>query len=630
LKELTLDELGKLEVTTYQKMPSEIWQTPAAVFVITGEDILRSGATNIADALRLAPGVEVGRISSTTWAVGIRGLENNFSKSVLVLIDGRNVYTPLFAGVYWDVQDMPLDDIDRIEVIRGPGGTIWGPNAANGVVNIITKKAGETPGVMADALVGTVARTIDDLQVGAAASRQISFRVFGRGLARTHEFHTDGINYDEWHQERGGFRAGFVSGRDTVFAEADAYRGNTPHLVTSTPLDDHVSGGDVNLRWQRMFSDVSGFYVQAYFERTLRTNRQSLGETRNTIDIDFIHHFPIGHSQQFTYGGGLRWSPYRFTSPIPTVENLIPNQATDHVHTGFAQDEFQLSPNLSFTVGGKFQHNNRSGFDVQPTLRLRWSPGERQSLWFAVTRAVTTPSDLEENFFLQGQIGPGTVIQVLGGRHFKSEDLIGYEGGYRVLANKRFFVDLSLFRNQYTNLQSFSAPQISTTGGITTITIQYENKISGHTSGAELATKTQLATWWHFDANYSFLSPSFRAVGPTSDISSSGSVATYEGSAPRHMVGIQSKVDLPAHFQFDQMYRYASALPAQEVRAYQTMDLRLARAFCRHVLVEAVGQNLFQPRHAEWGTGDPAQANVNIARAAYLRVVFHSAAPRTH
>src|SRR3984885_5826849 len=205
LKELSLEELGKIQVTTFSKTPTELWDTPTALYVITSDDILRSGVTTIADALRLAPGVEVGRLSSTTWAVGIRGLQNNFSKSVLVLIDGRNVSSPLFAGVYWDVQDMPLEDIDRIEVIRGPGGTIWGPNAANGVINIITKLAADTHGVQGSALVGTIAHTVDDLQFG-AGSGDTNFRVFGRCFERAHEYHTDGINDDTWHEERLGFR----------------------------------------------------------------------------------------------------------------------------------------------------------------------------------------------------------------------------------------------------------------------------------------------------------------------------------------------------------------------------------------------------------------------------------------
>lgn len=241
LKSLSLEQLGNVEVVTANKWPTELWHTPSAVYVITADDIRRSGATSIADALRLAPGVEVGRLSSTTWAVGIRGLENNFSKSVLVLIDGRNVYTPLFAGVYWDVQDLPLENIDRIEVIRGPGGTIWGPNAANGVINIITKKATETRGTMAAGLGGTLDHTIDTLQFG-FVNGDLSYRFYGRGFQRGHEYHTDGINDDAWHQERFGFRTDLDKGRDTYFLEGMIYGGDSPHIVGTSVVVDQTFG----------------------------------------------------------------------------------------------------------------------------------------------------------------------------------------------------------------------------------------------------------------------------------------------------------------------------------------------------------------------------------------------------
>jgi iron complex outermembrane recepter protein len=627
LKDLSLEELGNVQVTTFNKTPTELWDTPAAVYIISGQDILRSGATSIAEALRLAPGVEVGRVSSTTWAVGIRGLQNNFSKSVLVLIDGRNVYTPLFAGVYWDVQDMPLDDIDHIEVIRGPGGTIWGPDAANGVINIITKNAHDTRGVTANGLGGTEDHTVDDLQFGASA-KDLSFRVFGRGFQRDHEYHPDGIDNDTWHQERVGARMDKASGRDSFFAEGDAYRGNSPHIVGTTPLYDEVSGGDVNLRWQRDFKSGQGFYVQAYFDRTLRTNLLALGETRNTIDIDFIHHFKIGSRDQFTYGGGLRWSPYRYISSNPG-ETLLPPASTDHVYTGFVQDEIKLGEDVTVTAGAKIQQNNFSGFDVQPSARLLWSLGEHQSFWLGVTRAVTTPSDLEENYFLQA--GANHVfVQLLGNKQFKSEDVLGYELGYRVLRGDRFYVDLSTFWSNYSDLQSFSAATVSSSGGNTYITIQYQNEIAGHTSGFEFAPQFTVAPWWRLNTSYSYVSGNFGANGATSDISSTGSVSTYEGSTPRHIVSVQSKMDLPGHLHFDEMYRFVTRLPAQKVEAYQTMDVSFGAPLGRDVSIKLVGQNLFQPHHVEWGTGDPTQTPVGVSRAAYVQISFQSSGGQTH
>jgi iron complex outermembrane receptor protein len=627
LKSLSLEELGNVEVVTFSKSPIELQDTPSALYVITSEDILRSGVTNVADALRLAPGVEVGRLSSTTWAVGIRGLQSNFSKSVLVLIDGRNVYTPLFAGVYWDVQDMSLDNIERIEVIRGPGGTIWGPNAANGVINIITKESADTLGVRATALAGTEDHTFDDLQFGLdAPARRLSFRIFGRGFERGHEYHSDGIEDDVWHQERLGFRADLARGRNDYFAIGDIYQGTSPHIVSTTPIYDKTAGGDINLRWQRTGDRGSGFTLQAYFDRTLRTDNSTLGEARDTIDIDFIQRLPLGSRQSFAYGAGLRWSPYQIFAPSP-FETLIPASNMDHVHTGFLQDQLQLAEKLYLTVGAKLQHNNYSGFDIQPSLRLLWSPGLHQSLWLGASRAVTTPSDLEEDFHLEGAIAPTEFIVVAGNPNFKSEDLIGYEIGYRRLVTKRLFVDMAGFWNQYTRLQSFSAPIISASGGNTYITIQYQNQIGESTSGFEIAPRLDIAKWWRVNSTYSFLNSNFQAFGPTSDISDTGSVSTYDKSSPKHDVNVQSKVDLPAKFQFDQVYRYVSTLPAQKVRAYQTMDLRLARPLGRNFNLELVGQSLFQNVHYEWGTGDPTQPLVGIYRAAYVKLTF-TANPR--
>lgn len=361
--------------------------------------------------------------------------------------------------------------------------------------------------------------------------------------------------------------------------------------------------------------------MQAYFDRTLRTDSSSIGEARDTIDIDFIHHFHLSPKHQFSYGAGLHWSPYQIFPPNPN-ETLIPANATDHVHTGFVQDQIQLGEKLFLTLGAKLQHNNYSGFDIQPSARLLWSPSEHQSVWLGVTRAVTTPSDLEEDFHLEGAVSPSVAIVVAGNPNFKSEDVLGYELGYRRLITNKFYLDVASFWSQYAHLQSFSAPMISSTGGITYVTTEYENQIGGFTTGFEISPQLAIARWWRLNSNYSYVSSNFHAIGATSDISSTGSVATYEKSSPKHNFTVQSKLDLPMRFQFDQIYRYVSDLPAQNVRAYQTMDLRLGRALGRNVSIEVVGQDLFQRQHYEWGTGDPSQPLVGIYRAAYIKLSF--------
>jgi iron complex outermembrane recepter protein len=627
LKQMSLEQLGQLEVTTFSKTPTPLHDTPAALYVITSEEILRSGVTTIPDALRLAPGVEVGHLSSTTWAVSIRGLQNNFSKSVLVLIDGRNVYTPLFAGVYWDVQDLPLEDIDRIEVIRGPAGTIWGPNSANGVINIITRRASDSKGVQGSALAGNIAHTIDDLQIG-DGSGDTDFRIFGRGFERAHEYHTDGINDDTWHEERLGFRVDRnldhnKEAKDTadMMFEGDLYKGTSPHIVGTAVSNDQTSGGDVNFRYQTAKANGTGLTAQAYFDRTLRTHG-FLGETRDTIDLDFVDRFKAGDWNMFSVGAGFRWSPYDVISNV-AGEGLVPPTGTDHIYTGFLQDEINLGKTANLTIGAKLQQNNYSGFDVLPSGRLLWSPNDKQSLWAGITRSVTTPSDLEEKFLLQAT-SPTLVIRLTGNHQFKSEDVLGYELGYRGTVSSHLFVDVSGFWNQYTQLQSFGPEVVSTSGGTTTIAIQYTNQISGSASGFEIAPQIAIASFWRLNLAYSYLNSDFDAAGATSNISSTGSVITYDKSSPKHQVELQSMIDLPCKFQFDQTYRFVSALPEQKVPAYQTADLHLSRPLGSNFEIEGVGQNLFQPHHYEWGTGDLSQPLVGIERAGYVRLSFHA------
>ena len=620
LKQMTLEQLGEVEVTTFSKAPTPLHDTPAALYVITRDEIIRSGVTTIPDALRLAPGVEVGRLSSTTWAVSIRGLQNNFSKSVLVLMDGRNVYTSLFAGVYWDVQDLPVEDIDRIEVIRGPAGTIWGPNSANGVINIITTKAAESKGVQASALAGNIDHTIDDLQIGAGAG-DASFRVFGRGFERAHEYHTDGINDDDWHEERLGFRIDYDKGVAEMMLEGDLYKGTSPHVVGTAISNDQTSGGDLNFRYQTIHADGTGLMAQAYFDRTLRTHG-FLGDTRDTFDVDFVDRFRPGAAHLISVGAGFRWIPYNVISNV-AGEGLVPPKALDHIYTGFLQDEMRLGPQVSLIVGAKLQQNNYSGFDILPSGRVLWSPSDKQSLWGGITRSVTTPSDIEEDFLLQG-ITPTLVVQLLGNHDFKSENVLGYELGYRGTMSKHLFLDVSGFWNQYGQLQSFSPYVITNSGGVTYYTVQYTNQISGSASGFEVAPQIAISSAWRLNIAYSYLNSHFQASGATSSISSTGSVSTYDKSSPKHQVVLQSMIDLPCKFHFDQTYRFISALPAQKVPAYQTADLHLSRPLGANFVIEGVGQNLFQPHHLEWGTGDPNQPPIGIERAGYVRISFHA------
>jgi iron complex outermembrane receptor protein len=638
LTQLSLEQLGNLEVTTAAKEPEQIWRTPAAIYVITQDDIRRSGATSIPEALRLAPGVEVGRINATTWAIGIRGLESNFSKSVLVLIDGRSVFTPLFAGVFWDQQDVVMEDIDRIEVIRGPGGTIWGPNAVNGVINIITKSAKDTQGALLSVTAGDVDHIIGAAQYGGTVNDGLSYRVYAKGFSRDHEFHVDGNNFDDWQQERGGFRMDYGrNDRDDYTLEGDIYSGDSPRIVSNGTLtppnpgqqvisDDHLSGGNLLARWRRAISDDSNIYLQAYFDRTVRTGMQ-FDDARNTFDIDFLHRLKVGDRNTFSYGAGLRWSPYHF-GQISQLVNITPNFGTNHFYSIFLQDEIALLPKrLSVTLGAKLEHNDFSGFDAQPTARLLYTPKDHMTFWAAVTRAVTTPSLLEEGFNLTGvaSVTPPIFIRVSGNRNFQSETLTGFEGGYRQLFKKSVYLDLAVFHNIYRDLQSFGTPVVETETTAapthTVLNIPYANGIGGATDGFEIAPTWNPTHWWRLAGSYAYVTAGLHAAGGAADISSTGSISTYEGSTPKHQFDIRSYISLPHGFELDQSYRYYSAIPGQSLGAYQTAGARIGWNF-RDLQLSIDGENLLQPSHFEWGTGDPNQVPIGIRRAVYGRIVW--------
>src|SRR6267143_1691530 len=370
LKQLSLEQLGNLEVTTVSKEPGEIQRTAAAIYVLTQEDIRRSGATSIPEVLRLVPGVEVAQIDSSTWAVGIRGFGNSFSKSVLVLIDGRNVYTPLFAGVDWKLQNVMIEDVERIEVIRGPGGTIWGTNAVNGVINIITKNSKDTQGTLVSVDGGNVDQGTGEFRQGGKFGRNINYRVYGMAFGRGPQFHSDHDNFDDWQLGKGGFRMDWDNrGTDSFTVQGDLYKGGvgqrenvafySPPASINLDGTEHVSGGNILGRWSRKLDEASDFQLQAYYDRTYRLGPQ-LGETRNTFDIDFLHQWKVLPRQDIIWGLGARWSASDFIQTVATVD-FLPHHQSDNIYSAFVQDEIAIvRDKLSATIGGNL------GLESQP------------------------------------------------------------------------------------------------------------------------------------------------------------------------------------------------------------------------------------------------------------------------
>jgi len=634
LTQVSLEELGQIEVTTASKEPVKATRTPAAIYVITQGDIRRSGATSIPEVLRLAPGVEVARVDSDTWSLGVRGFGSALSRSVLVLIDGRSVYTPLFAGVYWQVQDTLLEDIERIEVIRGPGGTIWGANAVNAVINIITKSAKDTHGALASSGGGNIDQGFVGFRYGGEKGKDFNYRVYGKAFTRGSEFHPDARPFDDWRMAQTGFRTDWdLHTRDTLTLQGDLYNSDdggrlgiasySPPFMTNVEQNAELSGGNLVGRWRRVLSAGSDVQLETYYDRT-NHKQANLAESRDTFDVDFIHHLTPWR-QNLLWGLGARISSGNFTQVVPTIV-FLPNHQTDKLFNAFVQDDIPIVGNqLSLTVGAKFLHNVYTGFEIQPSARLLWTLNSRQTIWAAVTRAVRTPSRVEENDLLTGLLSPNppTFLRIVGDGNFSSEHLVGYEAGYRRLVKPKFYLDIAGFYNDYDHLLSIEpgAPFSESSPPPQHVVVPFfiRNGLLGNTFGTELAPDWTPTRWWRLKGSYSYLHIDLSKKSGSLDASTVGST---EGSSPHHQVAIQSALDFPKELEFDQTIRYVSALPAQRVGAYATADVRFSWRATRSLEFSVVGQNLFQPHHAEFG-GDPG-ALVGIERSAYAKLTWQT------
>jgi iron complex outermembrane recepter protein len=636
LKQLSLEQLGNVEVTTVSKDPQQVQKTPAAIFVITQEDIRRSGVTSIPQALRLAPGVEVAQIDGNHWSVSIRGFAGQFSKSLLVLVDGRSVYTPLFEGVYWDLPHVMLEDVERIEVVRGPGGTIWGSNAVNGVINIITRSANSTQGTLATLGAGSVDQGTGGVRYGGSTGKGFNYRIYGMGAIRGQEFHPDGDLFDRWRMGQMGFRTDWKSGeKDSFTVQGDTYRGESGErafIASFSPPAEiqkdgkgYVSGGNLSARWQHTTGAGSDIQIQAYFDRTNRQDFE-LGETRDTFDIDFLQRARLHDGQELTWGLGARVSPSNFIQTSAGV-NFLPNKQTDSIYSGFVQYELPIvHDKLTLTAGTKLEHNNFSGFEYQPSVRLLWTPTSHQSFWTAVTRAVRTPSRLDQDvefaILVQATPPPPIYFEILGDPTLKAEQLIGYEAGYRTQINSNVYLDITTFYNTYRDLQSYGPLSFAAANTPPPphlfIVLPYVNGIEGHTVGTEIAPNWRITHWWQVRGSYSFLHMQLKDKPGFTDVGNL--LSSYIGSSPSSLVGFQSLFNLPKHFELDAMYRYSSALPAQAVGAYSSADVRMGWHGGEGLDFSVIGQNLLQPSHNEFG-GDPGPL-VGIKRSIYGKITW--------
>ncbi len=621
---MSMEDLMNLQVTSVSKRTQKVADAAAAIFVITQEDIRRMGATSIPEALRLVPGLEVARIDQNKWAIGSRGFNGRFDNKLLVLIDGRSVYTPLFSGVYWNVQDVMLEDVDRIEVIRGPGATLWGANAVDGVINVITKKAKATQSAVVTAGAGTEERAAGGVRYGGKLGDNTYYRAYTKYFDWGPSAYPSGMTaHDGWDALRGGFRADWTpAGANSLTLQGDIYRSRFDETLTvaslsapysnTFPNDGKYSGGNILGRWNHT-SERSSMSLQMYYDNTTITDHSLFGDHQNILDLDFQHGFHVGDSQQFVWGLGYR--SIRDKNDSSFTVSLQPNQVTLNQFSTFLQDEISLVDNrLQITLGSKFERNEFTGFEIEPNARLLWNLTPNQSIWTAVSRAVRTPALTEEGLRLNSAvIPPGTpsnpapfpaVIAVFGSHRFNSqfnsEDLLAYELGYRVQATSNLSLDIATFYNNYANLRTAEpgAPFVEGSPAPTDIVIPFVagNKMSGGTYGVELFADWKVVPKWRLAGSYSYLQMDIHknanSLDPTPD--------NPNGSSPRHQWYLRSSVDLPKHFDQDTTLRFVDHLPGLNVPSYYSLDAHLGWRPVTRLELSIGGQNLLNNWHFEF------------------------------
>lgn len=641
LTELTLEELMNIEVTSVSKKTERLSRAAAAIFVITQDDIRRSGVTSLPEALRLAPGLEVGRVDAHSWGITSRGFNDVFANKLLVMIDGRSIYTPLFSGVFWDMQDTLLEDLERIEIIRGPGAALWGANAVNGVINIITKRASETQGVLLTGGAGSEERSFGSVRYGGTLGAGAHIRAYAKYFDRDDSVLSSGSTaHDDWQVGRGGFRLDWqTTDQNAITLEGDLYDGTLaqtyflgsllPPFQQTVRDQLNIRGGSLLGRWSHRFSEVSDVRAQFYYDRTVR-DTLVFTEDRDNYDLDFQHRVPFGKRQDVVWGLGYRLTTDAVGNSF-TV-SLNPQSRTTHLVSAFAQDEIALlNHQVHLTLGSKFEYNDFTGFEVQPRGRVSWAPSDWHTLWAAISRAVRTPSRAEDDIRLnQRVLPPGTLFRgspvavtaFLGSRSFASEKLVAYELGYRVQPKEQLTLDVAAFYHVYDELRSLEPGTsfLETSPGPPHLVVPFvvANKLAGETYGVELSALWQIAEWWRLRGLYSYLQIQLHTAAGSRDTLSEGA----EGNSPQHQFGVRSSMELPGRFELDVALRYVDRLPNLQIPSYTAVDVRVGWKIARGLEAAIVGQNLLDDRHPEFAPSFIRTQPTEVQRGVYTKITW--------
>ena len=630
LSSKSLEELMNITVTSASKKEQKLFKTAAAIYVITQEDIRRSGMTTVPDLLRMVPGLDVARIDGTKWAITARGFNNRFATKLLVMIDGRSVYSPETSGVYWEALDVPLEDIDRIEIIRGPGGTLWGANAVNGVINIITKPARDTQGGLVAAGGGSEYRVSGLFQYGGQVGDDAYYRAFANYLNSSGLIGVTGQEANDG-QDLGhaGVRMDWQpSERDSLTLIGDIFNlklhENTTNVSPVSPLASHgntpgiFDGGDVMERWTHIISDRSDVTLQAYWNRSVR-DVNDFGERLDTYDLDFQHHFQWGSRQDMIWGFGYRFLDEQTDSSLGNPVQLNPRSDNESLVSGFFQDEFSVSRDrLALIAGAKLEYNTFSGFDYEPDIRLLWTPNKQHTIWAAASRAVRTPSFVGNNVLVNLAAFPGAngvpdILSLIGQKSIKSEDLLAYEAGYRVQPFARLSLDIAGFYNIYHHLNSLDSAQpffAEDPAPHVVIPFLFQSLLRGRTGGVEVSSELKVTNAWKLSASYSFLHMNLVNEFP-------GQVLMVDsaGNSPQSQFQVRSYLNLPHNIEFDAAAYYVSALTAQSTPSYTRLDLRVGWRPAEHFEFSLAGENLLDSIHAEYQSLDTAVIPTRVRRS---------------
>ena len=613
LTQLSLEDLMNIQVVTVSRKEQKLSKTGAAIFVITQDDIHRSGAGNIPDVLRMAPGVNVARIDANAWAISIRGFNSRYSNKILVLIDGRSIYSPAFSGVYWDEIDVPLEDIERIEVIRGPGGTVWGANAVNGVINIITMSSKATQGALVVAEAGSQ-ESGSLTQYGGTAGAAGTYRAFGRYSTTDSSMNpAGGAAADGWHEFHGGFRADLaLSPQDKLMVQGDLYQsaeGQTLTTVLSQQLPTvatfndpiTVASGDLQARWNHTLSNGSDMSLNVYYNHVNRLDQGQV-DNSNTFDIDFQHHIALNSRNDIVWGLSYRVTGDKLTSGYD--DRWLPPQRTDSLYTGFVQDEIKLAETAWLTVGTKLEHNAYTGFVSEPSAQFVWAPTDRQTIWLSASQAIRQPSRQDTDIQLDAAIIPLAggnfgVLQYNGNKNIKPEQLRDYEVGYRAQVTKRLSLAGSAFRSYYRHLENSepAAAYFVETPGPPHFVFPYNILGATHarTFGGEVFATWNVTSRWRLSPAYSLL-----RINVIQDPLSPIATAAL-GDAPEHQIQLRSSVSLRSNLDWDTSLYFIGRITDSQIPSYTRLDTQIRWHIGGRIEFGLAGQNLLTARHVEFG-----------------------------